>query len=357
MPPPRRQTASSGFTWRDVPLAPIVLVRGGEPLLADRTLARLAALARWHAASAQGLLVDPEKAPALAKEAADAVAFQVTELEAASYTRGTLDVIASPSLFEEHRHVVVIGAESASDALVEDGLALVAAAGRETSDVSVVIRHEKGVRAKKLLDAIAKAGYPVVTCEQIKRDADKAAFARAEFDDAKRRVTGAAIEALVEALGADVRELASGCTQLIADTTGTVTPDVVDRYYGGRVEATGFRVADAAIAGQTTQAVTLLRHALETGLDPLPLVAVLAMKLRALAKVSTVRGRGNPGNLGMAPWQIDKARRELRGWTPEGLAAAITAVADADAQVKGEMRDREYAIERAVLRVCAARSA
>src|SRR5699024_12789624 len=32
---PRRRSA--GPTWRDVPLAPVVLVRGAEPLLADRT--------------------------------------------------------------------------------------------------------------------------------------------------------------------------------------------------------------------------------------------------------------------------------------------------------------------------------
>src|SRR5699024_9139039 len=39
---PRRRSA--GPTWQDVPLAPVVLVRGGEPLLADRTLQRLAGL-------------------------------------------------------------------------------------------------------------------------------------------------------------------------------------------------------------------------------------------------------------------------------------------------------------------------
>ncbi|HIZ37847.1 MAG TPA: DNA polymerase III subunit delta [Candidatus Ruania gallistercoris] len=345
VPPSRRRPAASGPSWRDVPLAPVVLLRGGEGLLVDRASERLAALAREHAAAAQGL-------PA---EAAGQVAIEATEIEAATYTRGMLDVIASPSLFGEHRHAVIAGAEAASDAFVEDGLAYVAGAGTQIGDVTLVIRHEKGTRGKKLLDAIAKAGYPVLTCEPIKRDGDKVDFATEEFTHAGRRATRAAVQALVEALGSDLRELASGCAQLIADTTGTITPDVVQKYYGGRVEATGFRVADAAVAGHTTEAVTLLRHALETGVDPVPLVAVLAMKLRALAKVSTVRGRGNPGDLGMAPWQVDRARRELRGWTPEGLAAAITAIADADAQVKGEYRDARFAVERAVLRICAAR--
>ncbi|HLS63909.1 MAG TPA: DNA polymerase III subunit delta [Ruania sp.] len=337
-----------------MPLAPVVLVRGGEPLLVDRAATRLAALAKEHAAAAQGLPTDPDSSPRLPQESLEAVAFDTSQIEAAGYTRGMLDVLASPSLFGEHRHVLITGAEAASDAFIEDGLAYLTTAGHEVGDVTVVIRHEKGVRGKKLLDAIAKAGYPVVTCEQLKRDSDKVDFVKQELKDARRSATPAAVQALVEALGSDLRELASGCDQLIADTTGTITPDLVDKYYGGRVEATGFRVADAAVAGHTTEAVTLLRHALETGLDPVPLVAVLAMKLRALAKVSTVRGRGNPGNLGMAPWQVDRARRELRGWTPEGLATAITAVADADAQVKGEYRDPRFAVERAVLRICAA---
>ncbi|HLR28123.1 MAG TPA: DNA polymerase III subunit delta [Ruania sp.] len=332
MASPRRRSA--GPTWRDVPLAPVVLVRGAEPLLADRTLQRIADLAREHAGGSE--------------------AIEQTVLEAATYEKGTLEVLASPSLFGEHRHVVVQGAEGASDAFIEDALQFVAEAGSQVGDVTLVVRHEKGTRGKKLLDAIAKSGYPVVACEPIKSDRDKAGFVRGEFDAAGRRAVPAAVQALVEALGSDLRELASGCSQLIADTTGTITADLVDRYYGGRVEATGFRVADAAAAGRTTEAVTMLRHALEVGVDPVPLVAVLAMKLRSLAKVSASGGRADPGRLGMAPWQIDRARQELRGWTPEGLAGAITAVADADAQVKGESRDPRYAVERAVLRVCAA---
>jgi DNA polymerase-3 subunit delta len=66
--------------------------------------------------------------------------------------------------------------------------------------------------------------------------------------------------------------------------------------------------------------------------------------------------------LAMAPWQVDKARRQLRGWTPDGLAAAIVAVAEADLAVKGGLpvpgrraEDPVYAVERAVLTIGEAR--
>src|SRR5674476_1241896 len=82
-------------------------------------------------------------------------------------------------------------------------------------------------------------------------------------------------------------------------------------------------------------------------------VKALAIKLRTLAKVGAARGQGlDPvRDLGLASWQVDRARRELRAWTPESLAGAIRAVAQADAEVKGASRDPVFAVERAVLRI------
>ncbi|HEY3544699.1 MAG TPA: DNA polymerase III subunit delta, partial [Propionicimonas sp.] len=221
------------------------------------------------------------------------------------------------------------------------------------ADVVLVLVHGGGVRGKRALEAVRASGAALVVCDPVKRDADKTAFAVAELRRARRRAEPAALRALVEACGADLRELAAACQQLAADTTGMVTVELVTRYYGGRVEATGFRVADAAVEGRAGEAVALLRHALATGSDPVPVVAALAAKLRILAKVAAARGRGlDPTrDLGLAPWQVDRARRELSSWTPESLAAAISAVAQADAEVKGAGRDPVFAVERAVLRV------
>jgi len=327
MPASTRSAArpASTRTWDDVVLAPVVLVQGPEPLLAERAVEGIVELAR-------------ERDPGTEK----------VELEGSTYQTGMLTVAASPSLFGEAKVVVVTSAEAATDALVADVVDYLPVADPETT---VVVVHGGGVRGKRMLDAIRASGAPVVAVEAMKKDADKAAFVTAEFRRARRRVDGTGVRALVEAVGSDLRELAAACAQLVTDTDGTVTEQVVDRYYGGRVEASGFRVADAAVAGNAGEAVALLRHALATGADPVPVVAALAMKLRALAKVAATRGRGGvtAKDLGMAPWQVDRARRELSSWTPEGLAAAISAVAQADAEVKGAGRDPAFAVERAVL--------
>src|SRR5690606_28403970 len=122
---------------------------------------------------------------------------------------------------------------------------------------------------------------------------------------------------------------------------------VVARYYGTRVLATGFAVADAAVTGATAEALALVRHALETGTDPVPLVAALASKLRTLAKVGAARGRAGASELGLAPWQVERAQRDLRHWTADALAQAIEAVAAADHEGKGAPRSPALAGERA----------
>ncbi|HUX71288.1 MAG TPA: DNA polymerase III subunit delta [Cellulomonadaceae bacterium] len=334
MPPatrrPTGRSATSGATllaWQDASPAPVVLVSGPEELLADRAVDRVIELARQQ---------DPD--------------IEVTRLDAGEYALGTLGVVTSPSLFDEARLVVVDGVERGTDDLMTDALAYLVS---PVAEVVLVLRHAGGQRGKKLLDALRGADVPTVQCDVVKKDADKTAFVGAELRRAGRRAEPAAVRALVDAVGSDLRELAAACAQLVADSGGVISAAAVERYYGGRVEASGFHVADAALEGDPGRAVALLRHALATGVDPVPLVAALAAKLRVLAKVAATRGRGQDAvrALGLAPWQVERATRDLARWTPEGLAEAITAVAQADAEVKGQSRDPRFAVERAVLRV------
>jgi DNA polymerase-3 subunit delta len=54
----------------------------------------------------------------------------------------------------------------------------------------------------------------------------------------------------------------------------------------------------------------------------------------------------------MAPWQVDRARRESRAWNPVALGRALLAAAEADEAVKGGGRDPVYAVESLVASVC-----
>ncbi len=310
----------------------VVLVRGPERVLADRAVEATLAEVRAH---------DPD--------------VEVVRVEVDRYEAGALRLRASPSLFGHTRVLLVRDADEGSDDVHADLLDYLAA---PADDVTLVVVHKGGNRGKKVLDACTGAGARVLPAPAIKTDRDKTEFVLAEFRRGGRRIEPAAVRRLVEAVGKDVSELASACSQLVEDTEGLIDEEVVERYHGGRIEATGFRVADAVVAGGAAQALRLLRHAIASGVDPVPIVAVLASQLRQLVRVSGA-GRGPSASvatsLGLAPWQVDRARRALGGWDDEALGTAIQAVAVADWEVKGASRDPVYAVEHAVLAVTQAR--
>ena len=330
-PAPRSsQRPSGGADWRDVPLAPVVLLFGPEDFIASRALDSIRGKLRSQ---------DP--------------ATELTSLDASQYTAGQLGLVASPSLFSEPKLIEVSGLATMNDDFLQDALAYLL---DPAPDVTLVLIHNGGTRGKKLLDAMKALGVPRIECLPLKKDAEKTQFVSAEFTLNKRRIDAQAIRALVAAVGANLSELAAACSQLIADTTGMVSTDDVDKYYGGRVEATAFRVADAALAGNGPVALSTLRHALATGVDPVPLVGALAMKVRQIAKVFSLRGSSAQlaRDLGMSPWQVDAARRDAGHWSGPALVTAIKVLAETDAQVKGEAKDPVYAVERAVIVIATA---
>ena len=334
MPPaPRRASAKTArsaipqLSWRAPQPAPIVLVSGPEDVCAERAIAGVRDYLRAE---------DPT--------------LEVSDLRADDYAAGTLLAVTSPSLFGEPRLVRVTGVEKCSDAFLAEAVSYLAA---PQDGATVVLRHTgASVRGKKLLDAIraGEGGGVEIACPAIKRDSDRFDFAAGEFQAAKKRIAPAALRALVSAFADDLTELAAACQQLIADVPGEVTEQVVERYYGGRVEISSFTVADTAIAGRYGDALIALRHALASGADPVPLVAAFAMKLRTMARVAGNRepSAALAARLGMKDWQVDRARRDLAGWNETSLGMAIQATARADAEVKGGSRDAVFALERMV---------
>lgn len=325
--PAKQASVIRQLSWRDPRPAPVVLVSGPEEVCAEKAIAGLRDYLRAE---------DPS--------------VEVTDLRADDYVAGTLLTVTSPSLFGEPRLVRVFGVEKASDAFLSEALAYLEA---PQEGATVLLRHTgASVRGKKLLDAVrAGTGDGVeIACPAIKRESDRFDFAAAEFQLAQKRIAPGALRALVSAFADDLTELAAACSQLIADVPDEVTEDTVRRYYGGRVETTGFAVADTAIAGRYGEALITLRHALASGVDPVPIVAAFATKLRTMARVAGSResSAALAARLGLKDWQVDRARRDLTGWNEESLGRAIQAAARADADVKGASRDAVFALERLV---------
>jgi DNA polymerase III subunit delta len=312
--------------------AALVLVLGDEELLANRAV---------------GQTLD-------ALRAADPGA-EVREYEAAALAPGELSEMLSPSLFGGRRAVVVRSGQDAKKDLVA---ALLAYARDPDPDVTLVVTHLGGAKGKAFADGLRQAGATVLPAAKVTKHRERVDFVRAEVRRLGGRCSEDAAEALLAAVGNDLRELAAACSQMVADTGGRLDAAAVARYYRGRAEVSGFTVADAAMVGDVPGALEALRWALHIGVDPVPIADALADGVRTVARVAAA-GRGNPyqlaSSLGMPAWKIERAQRQGRGWQADGLVDAMQAAAECNAAVKGGAEDRGYALERAIVAVAAAR--
>ena len=309
----------------DVLDAPLRLVLGDEELLVSRAVAEVTAAVR---------AADPES--------------DVRELAAAELVAADLFDLLSPSLFGTRRVVVVRGAHEAKPDVVE---ALRSYAADPSGDVVLVVVHPGVARGKALVDALRAAGAVVVECAKVTRPEERLAFVRSEVARQGGVIPPDAAAALLDAVGNDLRELATACEQLVADTGGRIDAAAVGRYHRGRAEVTGFAVADRAVVGDIPGALEALRWALAVGVAHVLVADALADGVRSIARVSSA-GRANPyslaGTLGMPPWKVKRAQSQSRGWTEAGLTRALHVVADLNAGVKGVAADPSYALEAAI---------
>ncbi len=310
------------------------LILGSEAALADRALSKISAELKQ------------EKA-------------EITTISAGDALVGDISDALAPSLFSERRALII---KDLQDLPEESRDEIIRYLPEPDVTTTVIFVHKGGVKGKALLDAIKKVKPEIIACEPLKKDAEKEQFVKELFLDSGRKASAGAVAALVGALGGDMRELQQAVSQIALDApAGVIDEKYIDEFHRGRVETTGFDVADATIDGNLPTALISLRSAIETGTDPVMVTSAIASALRSLAKVSGSASGAKSfelaGQLGMAPWQIDKARRQLQGWTPRALSKAVQAIALADAQVKGAATDPIYALEKALATITAARAA
>ncbi|MDN5747621.1 MAG: DNA polymerase III subunit delta [Pseudonocardia sp.] len=312
--------------------APVRLVLGEEELLVERAVADVVAEVRESEPGAE-----------------------LRRYRASELTPVALADALSPSLFAEGRVVVV---QAAHDAGKDLAGAIVEQSVEPAEGIVLVVAHAGGARNKALADQLRKGGAVVTSCERVRWPEQRAEFVAAEVRRAGGRISRDAVEMVVEAVGADLRELASATAQLVADTGGTVDGVAVRRYHRGHAEVTGWTVADKAMAGDRAGALEALRWAQAGGVAAVLIADALADGVRTVARVGSAGG-GDPyrlaATLGMPSGKIRKAQQQVRNWRPAGLVAAFAVAAQLNAEVKGAAADPAYALELAVMRICDAR--
>ena len=310
------------------------LVLGDEELLVERAVAEVLRAAR-KLAGAGGAINDN---------------VPVDRMRAGEVSTSELAELLSPSLFAEERVVVLEAAGEAG----KDAAALIADAAADLpSGTMLVVVHSGGGRAKALADQLKKLGAQVHNCPKIKWPNERVDFVKGEFRTLKVKVSEDTVNALVDAVGSDVRELAAACSQLVADTGGRVDVAAVRRYYAGKAEVKGWDIADMAVAGDVSGAAEALRWAMFSGEPHVVLADALAESVHAIARVGGASGDPYQlaSELGMAPKRVQKVQRQARRWSKDSVAEALRVVASLNADVKGAAASADYALEHAVRRV------
>ncbi len=310
------------------------LILGDEEFLVDRAIASVLRDAR--AAAGAG-----------SKPSATAADIPVDRLRAGEVSTSELAELLSPSLFADERVVVL---ESAGEA-GKDAVAIIESAAADLPEGTLlVVAHSGGGRAKALAERLKKMGAQVHPCARVTKVSERADFVRREFRALRVKVDDDTVTAVLDAVGSDLRELASACSQLVADTGADLDAAAVRRYHSGKAEVKGFDIADKAVVGDVAGAAEALRWAMMGGQPHVVVADALAEAVHAIARVGPMSG--DPyrlaGELGMPPWRVQKAQKQARRWSRDSVAEAMRLVATLNADVKGAAANPEYALESAV---------
>lgn len=313
-------------------VSPLHLVLGDEELLVERAVAEVLAEARKRAGASGDADVPIDR-----MRAGDVSTYELAEL-------------LSPSLFADERIVVL---EAAGEAGKDAAAVILSAAAEMPAGVVLVVVHSGGGRAKALATELQSLGAVVHPCARITKLSERIDFVRKEFRRLRVKADEETVTAMLDAVGSDLRELASACSQLVADTGGAVDAAAVRRYHSGKAEVKGFDIADKAVAGDIEGAAEALRWAMMRG-EPLVVLAdALAEAIHTIGRVGPLSG--DPyrlaAQLGMPPWRVQKAQKQARYWSRDSVATAMKVVATLNANVKGAVADADYALESAVRRV------
>ncbi len=310
----------------------VYLIHGPEPVLLDRALARLRA--------------------------------RFADLGDLDFSSDTFDgdnadvddVIAAANTFpfdSERRLVVVRNTDKLPAAALERLAAYAADPAPFTTLVLVAAKVNKG---SKLYKAVDKSGQ---VAEYKAERRDYPAYVAEMFSARGRRVDRGGVDALLEAVGNDLRRLEIEVDKAVAyagDRQTLSRADIVD-VLSTSAATSLYDFLDALASRDATEALSLLRDLIDEGETIYALHAMSVRRMRELIAAQTLARRGTPSAaalasaLGRQEWQVRRIPQYAKRFAVGEPAALLGAAAATEAEMKTS-RDSRLAFERWVLAVC-----
>jgi DNA polymerase III subunit delta len=316
---------------------PVTLVLGEEELLAERAVAEAVAVARERLGPGTS----------------------VEEVGGGGLPDGFAMGLATASLFGGGRVVVVQEADGLDATAREAVLALAADPGAATA---VVLRAAAPGRQGKFFKDLQRDAATVQVAKL--RPAERGSWLRAEVRRLGRKADEAAVAALIDTVGQDLRELAGAVAKLhVAVPPPTVlTAGHVTEFLAQTADRGIFELTDAVFAADAATALDRLDALIDQGEDPIRLLGFIASQLRLLLRVADhpelpkAQVAGLLGG-GVRDWQVDRARRQLRRFRPGDLHRALDLIAEADAHIRNGTSSPRLLLELLIARLAGAGAA
>jgi DNA polymerase-3 subunit delta len=262
---------------------------------------------------------------------------RAVELDASEWRGGETSDLATPSLWEEPRALLVTRCQGLPDEAVRE---LIRYAGTPSPEATLVLTL---VSRAKTLPRLAKlmqgAGGHVRQVALKRQDLPRWVLERAHARGMELTSTGAT--ALVGVIGEDPAALDQSVEQLATAFPGTaVGADQVASQFRGLGEQRVWDLCDRALSGQLPEALVVLRSLLDQREDPLLILGGIAARVRDLLRIQEVPERTGSGDVAKKAglrydWQVRRYRDQARRFSPESLAILHGQVVQADRALKG----------------------
>ena len=265
-----------------------------------------------------------------------------------------VDACRTPPFLGDRR-VVVVRDAGALDA--EGAAAVLEYLGEPLDTTSLVLIEGGGKVSTKLINAVKKIGR-VVAIGDLSKDGARRSWIDDHLAAAGVKFDRGAKDVLSEHLGEDLGRL-RGLLEILETTYGTgatVSADDITPFLGEAGDVAPFALVDHLDAGDYEKALRLTRRLVGAGRHPLAIVAILHRHYGAMLRLDgmNVRSKDQAGEiLKMHPFPAGKAMAAGRRLGSERVAEAITLLADADLDMRGDSElPPEMVLEVLVARLC-----
>ena len=221
----------------------------------------------------------------------------------------------------------------------DEGEALLAYVAKPNPSTVVVALTSKLDKRLKLFAQLSKKGYLHVL------DAPRqlGPWVKDEAKARNVRMDAAAVQRLVDAVGADLSRLALAVEQLgLYAGDRAVSSDDVDELIADTRERSVFELTDAIGAADRPRALAAVASLCDQRESAVGVVVMLARHIRQLSLLHHMRTSQVPrsewaSRIGVPPFVVDKLVAQARAYSPSALATATRRLAAADRALKGDI--------------------